>query len=317
MAGRLGADFVASDPQDSDKVKNGAGWIRDIKNRLKNFCGVLFSLETGKIKPDSIPYTALTDLAPLPTGTWREVTVNSKGLVTSGSNPTDISRPVSIYRGLFNAGGGQGAYDTDAGYSTLVWPGSSVYSGSGPRYIGTYAASNYARWAFPIPSTVRRIKCWVVGGGGGSSINAGGTQGYGGASAEHREAVIPVTGTTTLEIVVGVGGAGNAGGAASAGGTSQVITGDTYIEAGGGGGATQTAHGAPQAGLFSNNVTGIIMSGEAGAAAAAEGAGAVCKSYLHSSHVAGIGAPHGSGGSTTLPTAGDGEHGLVLIEWVQ
>jgi microcystin-dependent protein len=47
MAGFLGTDFIQTSPADNDPVAEGAAQIRDIKQRLKTFCGVFFDLETG------------------------------------------------------------------------------------------------------------------------------------------------------------------------------------------------------------------------------------------------------------------------------
>lgn len=85
MAGKLGNDFNIGQPSDDDLVKNGAGWIRDVKARLKSFLGVLFNLETGDFQDNVIAKEKLRDLSPSPAGTWVQVNVNSKGLVTGGT----------------------------------------------------------------------------------------------------------------------------------------------------------------------------------------------------------------------------------------
>ncbi len=94
MPGKFGADFNSAQPSDDDLVKNGAGWIRDIKARLKTTWAVLFNLETGELKDDVIGYAKLTDLSPDPAGTFTQVTVNAKGLVTAGTSVASTAVPV-------------------------------------------------------------------------------------------------------------------------------------------------------------------------------------------------------------------------------
>jgi len=51
----LGTDFSALDPADSSLVSQGASWIRDIKQRLKDFVEVSFDPETGELLASAIP----------------------------------------------------------------------------------------------------------------------------------------------------------------------------------------------------------------------------------------------------------------------
>lgn len=125
-------------------------------------------------------------------------------------------------------------------------------SGGGTMYQTTFTSTN-ATWS--IPSGVTKIEALVVsggGGGGGTSATAGNYGGGGGAGGFVCK-FITLSGDTTLNIVVGAGGAGGAaGGSGSAGGTSS-ITGNqsstVYATIGGGGyggaaGGTQGGTGA-------------------------------------------------------------------------
>ena len=174
MAGRFGSDFDAAEPADDSPVKYGASWIRDIKSRIKSFLPVLFNLETGDFKDNVIRSDSLKDLSPSPAGTWREVTVNEKGLVTSGSNPED--QPLAnLYRAVFSDTGAVGRmkYETAGGVITEDVSGPApTYTGSGV-YVGTYDPdSTYWPFTFVVPEGARRVKYKICGAGGGSWAEA-------------------------------------------------------------------------------------------------------------------------------------------------
>lgn len=83
--GFLGTDFDPTAPPDTEAASNGATRIRDIKQRLKTFFGVLFDLESGNLLPNIVPSTALLDITPsLDTATTflhPSLKVNSKGQI--------------------------------------------------------------------------------------------------------------------------------------------------------------------------------------------------------------------------------------------
>lgn len=316
MAGKLGTDFDPTQPADSGQVRLGASWIRDIKNRLKSFANVVFSLETGALKQNVVPYTSLLDLTPSPVGTWREVTVNSKGLVTAGSNPAELAQVPRVFRGVFTAGSG-GVVDTDNGVQNIADPGVSTYLGSGVYHQAYESGSQYYPYAWTVPTGVRRITAWVIGGGGGAVSN-GTTQKHSGASGEHRECTMPVTPGTTVSILVGGGGGGHVATPISAsgspGGTSMVSTGSTYVEAAGGGAATGPpgAPGLAQVGATSTNVFSILFPSLAGVSVTPFYVDGL--SYYHDGT-----SPYGTSGDGSGSPAGieTGHKGLVIIEWVK
>lgn len=56
----LGSDFDANDPTDSSNVSQGAAFIRDIKQRLKDFVAVSFDPDTGELLAEAIPNRVTT-----------------------------------------------------------------------------------------------------------------------------------------------------------------------------------------------------------------------------------------------------------------
>lgn len=64
--------------------------IRDVKQRLKDFASVSFDLDTGALKPGIVASSALVDTG-VTAGTYKSVTVNAKGQVTAGTNPTTLA----------------------------------------------------------------------------------------------------------------------------------------------------------------------------------------------------------------------------------
>lgn len=74
----FGTDFDPANPADNDSVSGGAGTIRDIKSKLKEFLAVCFDLETGELLPDAVSGlptpgaagTILTSAGPSDTPVW-------------------------------------------------------------------------------------------------------------------------------------------------------------------------------------------------------------------------------------------------------
>jgi hypothetical protein len=230
MAGKLGSDFNAAQPSDDDLVKKGASWMRDIKNRLKVFCGVLFNLESGDFKDNVIGYKKLKDLSPTPAGVGTKVTVNSKGLVTKieqAETPT-ASKPKRVHYGM------SGGTDPDGAAiaRTLGLDGDG-------RTIATYS--------YTVPAGITRLMIRMTGaGGGGAKKSAGGAGGGGGAGL--WEGVIVVSPSDVFLVWVGQGGAG-AGATDNTDGQPGSMTKFQFdsskkIELGGGGAGTQLAGGA-------------------------------------------------------------------------
>lgn len=179
----LGTGFNESQPADSDLVKKGAAQFRDIKARLKAFCTVLFNLNTGDFKDGVIRQAALVDANPAPTGTWKQVVVNAKGLVTSGTNP-DVVTTATVQRTQYFFTGG-----TDPTGLALV-----------PSTTTDDNGNAVAEYSFVTPADVTRLFVRVQAPGGGSPAAKGG--GGGGA---YSEAVIDVSEGDTFLVWVGEG----------------------------------------------------------------------------------------------------------------
>ena len=113
MAGYLGDDFDPLQPEDSDSVKFGASWIRDLKARVQRFAMTLFNLETGALRDRVVRHASLRDMPGLVAGTYNKVKVNSKGLVTEGANEGE-QQAAKYYVAAFYYGGGY-SIDTETG----------------------------------------------------------------------------------------------------------------------------------------------------------------------------------------------------------
>lgn len=309
-------DFDTTQPADSDSVKFGAGWIRDLKSRLQQFCSTLFNLETGDFRDNVVRSASLTASGVTP-GTYSQVKVNAKGLVTEGQNPT-AQQTAQPYRAVFSAGG---AYH----YET---PGNVVVNSAGTVdsvYLGNYSYASapldatltpaggsnvtYGSFVFAPPAGVTRVKATIIGGGGGawddSTTIASSSTWYGGGGGECVETVfwdLDGTGTQQLKVCVGKGGATavSSGSPGFDGCPSQVyLTASMYATAGHGASASSSAGGASYGGSSSNSL-GVIRS--VGRGGDSKQAGLTGSAYLQ----------FGRGAGTDL--AADG---LVILEWYQ
>jgi hypothetical protein len=130
MAGFFGSDFDPSNPADTDAVAQGAGRIRDVKQRIKTFFGGLFNLETAAWLTAVIPSDALQAIGGLTAGTYTNVTltVNTKGQITSIST------------------GSAGSYKTAGAVETYATGGTGLSSlpGNGMIPIGNGAGYTLA-----------------------------------------------------------------------------------------------------------------------------------------------------------------------------
>ena len=299
MGGFFGEDFDVTTPEDASPVKFGASFLRDIKARLKRFLAVMFNLETGQMRNNVVTSDMLTDL--VTAGTYTEVTVNSKGLVTKGTTAT-TQQSATPFRAIFSGAdvGPTAVIDKSdgTGFTTQNGTGAEYTSGSSGVYQNTYSSnynSNYVSYTFNIPAEVRRVKAIIVGGGGGKS----GTNTNGGGGGEMVITTFNVESTNINTMTVRVGGGGAE---TKPGGVSSVKAGDAYAEAGGGA-AGGASGGAAVSGNNNGVMTTIVFPGTAGAA----GTGGATGGYLKH---------HGSGAPLEAnDTAGDA--GIVILEWLQ
>jgi hypothetical protein len=189
MAGKLGADFNASQPSDADLVKKGAQWIRDIKARIKATVAVCFNTETGMPLDNVFPSASLKDLNPSPAGSWNRVTVNTKGQVTAGEEE-EVVISAKPYRWVYDYVGGRG-------------PDSVVAS---PSLDTDDDGLNVATYSFTVPAGVTRLNVRVFGAGGGGGWHA--TTAKGGGGGGYTETHIDVSEGDVFLVWVGEGGIG-------------------------------------------------------------------------------------------------------------
>lgn len=188
MAGKFGADFNPSQPSNSDLVKKGAQWIRDIKTRLKATFGVCFNLETGNLLDNVVPSASLKTLNPDPSGTFSEVDVNNKGQVTAGRNPvkTVIVKPYA-WMYFFEQGLG---------------PDNQIIARSLTTDTDGLQVASYS---FATPAGVNRLKVRVYGAGGGGGYGAAAGGGGGGG---YTETLVDVSEGDVFLVWAGEGGIG-------------------------------------------------------------------------------------------------------------
>jgi hypothetical protein len=307
MAGYLGDDFDPLQPEDSDSVKFGASWIRDLKARVQRFAMTLFNLETGALRDRVLRHASLRDMPGLIPGTYNKVKVNAKGLVYAGANASE-QQTARYYVAAFYA---NGTYSVDtatgvqegSGAVDAIYLNTGGYTGSGAPFTPeAYPLSgNYAEFSFKPPVGVRRVKATIVGGGGGAFT--GGANWYGGAGGEMVQTTVPVDGSgdQALTIIVGSGSpASTAGVSGGDGCPSRVFLSPTvFADAGAGRAGTASAGGTTVTGQATEGTLLVLRSmATAGGLNTAGLSGAAALA-------AGDGGRNGNGGA-----------GVVILEWV-
>lgn len=321
MAGYLGADFDPNQPENSDSVKFGAEWIRDLKRRVKLFGSTLFNLETGTLRDSVVRHASLTDMAGLVAGTYNRVKVNSKGLVYEGAT-TSEQQTANLYAATFLPTGKYTIERKDA--VALTGSGVSVdsifrgvldYDGTGgsvtPPYDTSYSVQGkYAEFVWSPPAGVRRVKATIIGGGGGafSNTSANPSNWYGGAGGEFAEAIFNVdgSGVQSLTIIAGSGGQPASTSINTSFGDglpSRVrLSSGVYVDAAGGTKGTTTAGGFVSVGAAAGGLLIVRSPGTAGGLNLGGQSGSNYNGYGRG------GVPGGN------PLAMDG---VVILEWLQ
>jgi hypothetical protein len=169
---KLGADFNASKPTEADFVRhpskpNLATEIRFIRTRLKSFFGAMINLESGDFQDNIIPQAALVDHPNKPDSGnefYSEVTVDSRGIVTSGSKETSFNAPRVFTASFANTGAVQEAADglvRDPATNDAQWPVNRL-----PRAAaGTTTLPLVKEYRFFAPKNVTKIQVICIGGG--------------------------------------------------------------------------------------------------------------------------------------------------------
>lgn len=318
MAGYLGADFDPNQPENSDSVKFGAEWIRDLKRRVKLFGSTLFNLETGTLRDSVVRHASLTDMAGLVAGTYNRVKVNSKGLVYEGAS-TSEQQTANLYTAIFQATGYYTVERKDAvalvggGSVDAIFRGSLTYDGTSgsttPPYDTSYPVQGqYAEFVWSPPAGVRRVKATIIGGGGGafSNTSVNPNTWYGGAGGESAEAIFNVDGSGVQSLTMIVGRVGQNASTSTPtsigdGLPSRVrLSSAVYVDAAGGTKGTSTAGGSVSVGAAAGSLLIIRSAGTAGAQTTAGESGSNFNSYGR--------------GSSPGSNLGDG---VVILEWLQ
>lgn len=204
--------------------------------------------------------------------------------------------------------------------TAVVQNGTTIWAKYGSQVFDT--AGSYT---FDVPEGISELNvCAIAGGGSGASIygytSAVGVYGGGGFAGEIYSGKVPVVGGTTIDIIVGAGGAAHGGLAVGNKGGNTVIGSKTLT--GGNGGNYTTGGGATATGGNSNNCFGSFVGG--GTAINYSGNDFICyggqagfangtSGSLGGTSNATMGAGSGCAGNNS--TAGKGGDGYVKIEW--
>ena len=218
--------------------------------------------------------------------------------------------------------------------------GNLVLASSSPNYSGLFIRATStvitATSTWTVPTGVTRVKVRLVGGGGGAggcggSCSADSQVGGGGGGA-YAEALVDVTGLSSVTVNIGVGGVGNTvSGDGNAGGNTS-FAGNTTITAAGGAGSTGLdSGGAGTAGGTGGTCTNANFcidgqDGETGAAGSSMAAGGSSFMGLGGRRKpAGTGNGEngktygggGGGADGTNNNGGTGANGVAIIEWYE
>jgi len=262
-------------------------------------------------------------------GTYQSVTVDAKGRVTDGTNPTSLDIDIT----------GNAATATKLATARTIAltgavTGSGTFDGSGDLSITTSAGSVIhgkqmftSSGTFTVPDGVTEV--WVSmcgggggGGGGGGSYNAISGAGGGGAAAYLAKAVTVTSGESITITIGAAGSAGASGGSGGSGGTSSF--GSRLSCAGGGGGGTGLSAsgtssggsaggtGGSAGGCYYLGTDGVPWGSFQGGGSIFGAGGAGCGASIAGRPGSGYGAGGGGGASGG---GGAGTQGFVLVEW--
>lgn len=226
--------------------------------------------------------------------------------------------------------------------STLLAATSTINIGAFPAWqIGKQfqVFSTPGTTTFSVPSGITKAYVQVqAGGGAGGGANNGGSA-FGGGGGGYSEEIVDLTGTSTVQVFVGSGGAGVSNGIGGAGTWSTFGTNGFYLSASGGAGGVQSNNGngntvpggvgsggdlniQGQGGSSGSQLSGGIWGGMGGSSHLGGGGGSVTASSGNSANNGSAGGNYGGGGggSATIGTAGvstggAGGQGVVIVRW--
>lgn len=164
----LGSDFRSTQPTDNDFVRhpslpNLASELRSVKTRIKSFFERSFLVDTGDLWDLSVPIAALKSITPDPSGTWKRVTVNSKGQIIRGSNANTDDAPRIFRAVMYGQASTPSFMDTLSGVTEMVPEVEATPSTEFDKAF--YATENFSfyKYSFVVPQKVYRIKATLVG----------------------------------------------------------------------------------------------------------------------------------------------------------
>lgn len=167
---KLGADFNASKPTEADFVRhpskpNLATEIRFIRSRLKSFFSAVMDLESGDFKDNIIPQAALVEHPDKPDSGgdfYGQVTVDSRGFVTSGSKEVTNNAP-RVFRALYTSDGAvleaENGFVRDPAANLSQWPVGKLLRAD------SFVLPAIREYRFFAPKNVTRIQVLCIGGG--------------------------------------------------------------------------------------------------------------------------------------------------------
>jgi hypothetical protein len=169
---KLGSDFNASTPADSDYVRTAtgttaAGVLRDLRSRMKEFFAVLFDTASGDFKDDVIPSSALEDSKSTPGSgdrAFERVQVDSRGFVVKGYLDPEY-RKARVFRAFYLASGGW--QEGPGGKTDLSAPVTEIWPSGGPPHVSPEGAvvAYGKRYEFVVPAGISRLKAMITSGG--------------------------------------------------------------------------------------------------------------------------------------------------------
>jgi len=324
----LGDGFNPQEPADSDLVKYGASWMRDIKNRLKGWGQVLFDLNTGRLRDNVIASSKLKSLSPDPAGAYNWGSVNSKGQVTAGQDVEIPSRGRAVSEMFI----GSILEESASTPVSPLAPGAALrfnpdtnafYTEVNDEWILTSADTEgdvnhwSARKLWTVPTGVTQVRVVAIGGGGGGELLA---TPYGGAGGTWAMVNFIVEPQQQWELWIGSGGEGGATNDGHDGTLTRFYLDATrFVKCKGGNGAKSGAGGTvpfPMSNFGTGHTTqyiGIQSYGEPGGQPNGGACGNGCVGGFSNNYV---GKNYGAGGAGDAVQGQAGGPGVIILDYI-
>jgi hypothetical protein len=171
----IGQDFLPSQPTEGDFVRRRSGvqmasTLRSLKDLVKQFFGRSFDTDSGDLKSDIMPSSALRTLSPNPTGTYRRMEVNKKGQITGGSSDPLVFPP-RLFRAIF-IGSSSAVSTVDEEDGSVAVTGQTIVSPQNSEFVRplpynpplTSQQFTFYQFLFTVPKKVQRVDFLITGG---------------------------------------------------------------------------------------------------------------------------------------------------------